>query len=375
MGAPPDADDVLAAVRLGWTVAEVRGRCQAVDGPGSATEGPPGRALPLRCEQDADGRRAEAIAALKATFATVAQKVPALDQHPGDDAHPYSALIAGAATAIDAPPPDSDDAKAVRQALAALLQNFDAHAQIALEAASDRQACGYLLGRGLAEAFWALTDDASGKRLLGEARCKELSRLLGRLSAYFNAYTAPSIEGSLVVWQQVAATPDWWAEDTGHAELYQQTRRWYELLVIGQDPTTLVKPFALLRSLRTSLNAIRMFLPQLVLGAVSILVLFGLVAAANTPLGKTFGVVVGGLGITFSSIVARAKSTAQGLTTRLKEDAYADLVAVAITIVPPRAPRDRPDNNPVVPKSLYSPTRRAVSAALQNRKLTTPVMV
>ena len=114
MGAPPDADDVLAAVRLGWTVAEVRGRCQAVDGPGSATEGPPGRALPLRCEQDADGRRAEAIAALKATFATVAQKVPALDQHPGDDAHPYSALIAGAATAIDAPPPDSDDAKAVQ---------------------------------------------------------------------------------------------------------------------------------------------------------------------------------------------------------------------------------------------------------------------
>ena len=392
MTAPKDTDDVLAALKLGWAVAEIRGRYR-LDAPDPSRDAMPptsGTALPLRSERSAEDQRREAKKLLTGVLATLTQQLKTLDTDPDNASKPFSTVIASEAAVLDAiPDKTSSDAQTAWDNFGRLLHRFDAHVQDALMAVSDQQACGYLLGRGLAETYWALdpspklmppagqkpTDARSWAFLLGEPRCKELTRLLGRLLAYFNSYTTPAISGSLVVWQKVVTTPGWWEQTTARDELYQQMRRWYGLLLVGQDPTTLVKPFALLRNLRTTWNAIRLFLPQLLFGALSIAALFGLVAAAGTPLGKTFGVVVGAVGVSLTSLVAKAKSSAQALTTRIREDAYADLVTVAITVVPPRTDRDKRGVRGAIRRSMYSPTRRSVTAALRDRTLTTPVNV
>ena len=78
-----------------------------------------------------------------------------------------------------------------------LLFHFDAHVQETLSANSDKQAIAYLLGRGVAEALWALDPGAtdgtvtSWSFLLGEERCAEISRGAGRLTAYFSSSLRP----------------------------------------------------------------------------------------------------------------------------------------------------------------------------------------
>ena len=76
---------------------------------------------------------------------------------------------------------------------------------------SDTQACGYQLGRGLAECYWALDPGSaegwdSWTFLFDQARCGELSRLAGRLSGYMQPFGAPAITGSLEVWKERPAT-------------------------------------------------------------------------------------------------------------------------------------------------------------------------
>src|SRR6266702_2728559 len=75
--------------------------------------------------------------------------------------------------------------------------------------------------------------------LLGDRRCAELSRLVGRLSAYLNTYTGPAIVGSIEIWKVFARDAVF---DKNQAEqvrvaqntVREQIRRWYELIVLGQ---------------------------------------------------------------------------------------------------------------------------------------------
>jgi hypothetical protein len=389
MAAPADAAVVLSSLRLGWCVAEVRGRYR-LDAPtvdDGSLPSSPNDALPLRSERSASDLRTEAGGVLAAVLATLTKEHPTLDTVPGAAPTLFSTEIEAAAVALD----DAAGTGAAQKAwddFAALLHRFDEHVQDTLTAASEQQACAYLLGRGLAESFWALnpnaampqpldgdpTDATSWAFLLGRPRRDELTRLLGRLAPYFNRYTAPAISGSLAVWHKVVTTDKWWAQATAPNDLYEQMRRWYELLLVDQDPTTLIKPFGMLRNLRSAWNAVRLFLPQLLGAAASIVVLLGFVWASGTALANTIGVAVGVVGLSLTSLTAKAKSSAQALTTRLREDAYTDLVSIAITVVPPRTDADQEDHRRhAVPKAIISPTRRSVSAALRDRRLTTAV--
>ena len=180
-------------------------------------------------------------------------------------------------------------AAAVRQPwadLAELMWQFDAHVQDRLAALSESQAMGYQLGRGLAETYWALDSEqqdgsASWGFLLGERRCGELSRLTGRLAAYMGEYTASAIAGSLEVWKSVVSTPAWLGHPArADVALYNQIRRWYELIILGQDPTTLIGPAAVMRNYRTLARALKLFWPQLlatILGLGSLVTLLFLV--------------------------------------------------------------------------------------------------
>jgi hypothetical protein len=228
--------------------------------------------------------------------------------------------------------------------LAELMWQFDTHVQDRLAALSESQAIGYQLGRGLADTYWALNPgqehgSASWSFLLGERRCGELSRLTGRLAAYMGEYTAPAIAGSLEVWKAVVSTPGWLgdAQQTGRA-LYSQIRRWYELIVLGQDPTTLIGPAAVMRNYRTLARAFQLFWPELLatvfgLGAL-ITLLFLVNVGGAAAWEKTLSGVLAAVGLSLAGLTGTLKNSAQALTKRLRQDAYTDLVSLAVQTAP-----------------------------------------
>ena len=438
-----DAHDVLSALRLGWSVAEMRGR-NWPDGPPGEVIGMPDRLdhpLPLRIERgrnelrieiqsvvaelaqelrvddapdgtsftaalgdktrllahagankaagalqqalgilrqldatdttesvrqavaaglaiqvDIVARRQQAVAA--AQFAHAPQATVQLEQAccAGEEAgkaaleHVLEALTQqGPLAVVQAVTQRLEElASAARQPwadLAELMWQFDAHIQDRLAALSQTQAIGYQLGRGLAETYWALDSSqqegsASWGFLLGERRCDELSRLTGRLAAYMPEYTAPAIAGSLEVWKAVVSTPTWLGHPArADVALYNQVRRWYELVVLGQDPTTLIGPAAVIRNYRTLTRAVKLFWPQLLATIVSAASLVALLYLVNTSghyaWAKALTGIVAAIGLSVAGLTGTLKNSAQALSKRLRQDAYTDLVAVAVQTAPP----------------------------------------
>ena len=229
---------------------------------------------------------------------------------------------------------------------AELLYHFDARIQDRLAAISETQACAYQLGRGLAETYWALDPTAADGSstswgfLLGEERCGELSRLVGRLGERLHPYTASAIAGSLEIWHDVVTTDDWRGDPTRDQQaLYRQIRRWYELLVLGQDPTTLIAPDAMIRNWRTLAHAIRMFWPQLAASAVGLASVGALLAFVTFDSGsgaaKTLSALLAAIGLSAAALTGALKNSAQAISQRLRQDGYTDLVAIAVQTAPP----------------------------------------
>jgi hypothetical protein len=267
----------------------------------------------------------------------------------GKQADSAAALQAGLAALRSGLQTLTDAAHQAWEDLAELLWEFDAHIQDELTAAGESQEVGYQLGRGLAETYWALdpaqVDGSTGwSFLLGAERCAELGRLVGRLGAYMGSYTAPAVAGTIVIWQSVARTPGWRGEDQAGLDaaqqaLYRQTRRWYELIVLGQDPTTLIKPYQLMTNYRTVLRALGLFLPQLVatiagLGFLGIL-LFLLSNDSKAAWAQTLTGVLAAVGLSYAGLTGTVKSSAQAMLTRLRQDGYTDLVILAVQTAPP----------------------------------------
>jgi hypothetical protein len=230
--------------------------------------------------------------------------------------------------------------------LAEVIWEFDAYIQDALAAASETRAMGYQLGRGLAETYWALdpqgpADGASGwSFLLGDERCAELSRLAGRLGAYMNEYTAPAIAGSVDVWKAVAAS-DTWRAGAADPALYNQIRRWYGLIVLGQDPTTLIKPNDIIKDYRTIGRTLKWFGPELAIllgGAAALGALIFFISTGGSTFVKTLFASLATVGLTAAGVAGKLKNSEQAMLTRLRQDAYTDLVSIAVQTAP--APPD-----------------------------------
>lgn len=228
--------------------------------------------------------------------------------------------------------------------LAELIWQFDAQAQDRLAAFSERQAIGYQLGRGLADTYWALdpgqpSGSTSWSFLLGERRCDELSRLTGRLAAYMAEYTAPAIAGSLEVWKDVVRTPAWFGDPhQADLALYSQIRRWFELIILGQDPTTLIGPAAVMRNYHTLGRALKLFWPELVATIVGLCFLITLLLLINVGAAgwaKTLSAILAAVGFSLAGLAGTLKNSAQALLKRLRQDAYTDLVALAVQTAPP----------------------------------------
>jgi len=363
MAAPEDAADVLSALRLGWYMAEVRGRNR----PGGPV--PPagsllnraGYVLPLRTERTPEELRIEAQSVVRKLAADLEVDIFTAD---GQERSLTDCIDQQATALADAEPPAVPDAW---RALALSIYQFDAHIQDVLAAESGTQSAAYQLGRGLAEVYWALDPSAECDPLtpdcwvflLGPQRCSELTRLAGRLSGYFNPYCCPALAGTLRLWLSVASDPEWRRD--AQDPLYRQLRRWYELLILGQDPSTLIRPYAVFQNWHAPLRAVRALWIPLVTAAASLVLLIALITliingSSNAFLKALFGV-LGVAGLSAATVQAGLKSTAQGLITRLRQDAYTDLVAAAIAEAPGKPGADRPE--------------RVVAEEIRKRTLTT----
>ncbi len=351
MPLPGDAEDVIRAVRLGWAVAEVRGRNRP-DAPTGSTEPVPknlSNALPLHFERGRTELRIEAQAVLTALALALKVDSPAPTGLAGkiDDA---AKLLWGARKTPPDPPGCNPEEQWAQ--LSDLIWKFDARCQDQLSASSVTLASGYQLGRGLAETYWALEPGAAGgwsgwTFLLGKDRCEELERLIGLLSAYMPEYTAPAIAGSIAVWEKVASDP-LWRRDGSDTSTYlnEQVQRWYDLIILAQDPTTLVKPGQVMRNFRTMGRAIKFFWPQAlaVIGSAAALAWLGhlLTASGSSAWGKIAAAILGVLGLSIASVTAYLKNVAQAMMKRLRQDAYTDLIAAAVQTAPPRRTTGNP---------------------------------
>ncbi|HET8581833.1 MAG TPA: hypothetical protein VFL65_01170 [Jatrophihabitans sp.] len=376
---------VVRAVRLGWYVAEVRGRLWWRGPRPAAQPMPPdaGRPLPLRPQRSAAESRQQAFDALVCLSAAL--EVTTLPELDGPPQPPFPVRLRELITELDlvaGEPADQQDR--TWRPIAELLYAWDAAIQDQLTARADVLACAYLLGRGLAECYWALGPDdaqlcADGKTpaggswvfLLSSARRAELTRMVGRIGPYLNPLTPVAVSGSLEAWGSVAADPAWRADPSAADALYEQTRRWYQLLVLGQDPSTLVAPAALLHGWRTTLRLVRAFLPQLLFGLLSL----GFVAAFLLLLTsddggtvvKTLLAIVGTVGLSATALVATVKNATQSMLARIRKSAYSDLVAIGTTFVPPH-----PDDAKRSPGRRLA-TRREVERAVGARELAVPL--
>src|SRR6516165_5931431 len=95
MAVPEDSGRVLTAIRLGWYLAEVRGRNRPDAPPGARAglPGPPSHALPLRIEQSPTELRIEAQAVVMAMAGALG-----VDRGKGDES--YSRAIDDQAEAL-----------------------------------------------------------------------------------------------------------------------------------------------------------------------------------------------------------------------------------------------------------------------------------
>jgi len=228
--------------------------------------------------------------------------------------------------------------------LAELIWGIDAHIQDQLTATSETQGNAYQLGRALAETYWALDPAQDGTSqgwhfLLGDQRCPEIKRLVGRLGAYMGDFTAPAIVGSVEIWQEVARSDTWHADRQRASErLYAQIRRWYELIILGQDPTTLIRPYDLMKGYRTVVRAVKCFRVQLATAVVGLAALVSLLLLLSVGAGstwqKTLAAMLAAGGFSLAGVTGSIKNSAQAALKRLRQDAYTELVALAVQTAP-----------------------------------------
>jgi hypothetical protein len=323
---PIDAFQVMAAMRFGWAMSELRGRLR----PGSKLITVTPQSGRLRAEHSLPlgGERTamEQLIEVKAVVSSLAAQLDVdLDMKELSGAHP-----------------DGEAEKAWDE-LALSLYRWDAKIQDRLAGDTFTVSSAYQLGRGLGDITWLDPGETepdvatSWTFVLGELRVATLKRLAFRLQEYFQPHAGSAVGYSLEVWRRAAADPAIRDEPSTRAALIAQTKRWRDLLLTGLDPATLLprnRILARLRQMRTVLHA---YWPEILVGFVFAL-LIALGVAYLVTYGKswlaTFSSVFGAIGLTTSALLAKAKDEAQDLVGHLRATLDADLLKAAVTVSP-----------------------------------------
>jgi hypothetical protein len=358
-------NDSAAALRIGWTLAEVRGRLDPkADQTDKPKQPPPALLLDGSNERSSVERQVEAVKIL----ATLSKGGPIdfaanilsfkTDWATGTSADAVKTLTAsemlrylvacliwsrtakdlsgtlGATPALDQDNKDTQDICWTRLAL--FLWAWDEAIQDQFATQNFGTASSYELGRALAESYWALDPTAtsgpsSWSFLLGQDRVNALIENCRRLAPVIGTTTAGAVESTLSSWGTVAAKPGDY-EDPKSA-LEAQIICWRDLLVTGRDPLTMVDSHDLEKVARRPWPLFRAFAWEIALVLAGGL-LIGLAAAYLSKAGATVLSVLGAVGITASALVGWAKSNVQKVADRVRDTVNLDAVIQAVQKLP-----------------------------------------
>jgi hypothetical protein len=237
---------------------------------------------------------------------------------------------------------------------AGLVYAWDAAIQDFLARGIFGRASGYQLGRGLAEMSWVL-DPASDSGawtswsyLFGDDRIGYVQQLLDRLAPFFEStLTLPCMKDSLEAWRRQGQHESSKARaerqnSNAPQVLRQQVQHWRDLIVTGQDPRYPASPGTRIRRRSPFLLwlSIRTLWFQLLLGVLgaAALALGAFLLPSHNGQGGVLAI-LGAVGITSSSLSAKAKSTTTQLGNRL-HSAFNTALAVQASTILPRERRD-----------------------------------
>jgi hypothetical protein len=370
-GSTVTPDDSAAALRLGWSLAEVRGRMDPeADQTLVPNPAPPVMLLDVADERSAIERQIEAVKTLAAlsegcnsdlalTMLTTSDKWAAGDEAvtglTATDLLRYlaSRLIwsrtskdvsgnLGALSPIDVNATEPSPEKWWER-LEWFLWAWDQAIQDQFATQNYGTASSYELGRGLAETYWALWPSKGDRAsswgfLLGEERIHALRVSCKRLAPVIGTLTAGAVEASLRGWGQVAADPGAYVDP--EKELHRQTIVWRDLLVTGRDPLTMVDSHALAKVARQPWPLLRAFWSE-ILGAFLGALLIGLAAVYLSKFAAAFFSALGAVGITASAGIGWAKSSVQKVTDRVRAAVNLDVVVQAVQRLPVKATTPR----------------------------------
>jgi hypothetical protein len=345
--APTDADRVLAALRLGWAVSELRGRLRPGDKliaikplEGVRTA----HALPLGGERTSLEQliEAEAVVCALAGRLEVDGDIKDFRDADGTTSQLASKRLVELSKGVT-------KGQAQWEEMNNFLYQWDAEIQDTLAGDTFNVAGAYQLGRGLGEIAWLDPSQASADEstswafVLSERRVGTLQRLVKRLAEYFPPLTARGVSTSLEHWGETVTNAKLREGEACRNRLVEQTRRWRDVLLTGLDPATLLPPSKFLARARQIRHVLRSYWLELVIaagGAAVTALAAALLAADKDSLGAFLGV-LGLSSITTSGLVAKARTQALALIGKLRDALDADLIVDAV-VVPPRPPEQKP---------------------------------
>ena len=367
-GSTVTPDDSAAALRLGWSLAEVRGRLDpAADQTLVPNPGPPVMLLVAAGERSAVERQVEAVKILATlsegcnTDMALMMLTARIDWARGDEAvcgltasdmlrYLASRLIwsrtgkdlsgnLGALSPIDCNATERSSEEWWNR-LAWFLWAWDEAIQDQLATQNYGTATSYELGRGLAETYWALCPSKGDRAsswgfLLGEERVHALRVSCRQLTPVIGTLTAGAVEASVRSWGEVAADPGAYVDPQN--ALHRQTIVWRDLLVTGRDPLTMVDSHELAKVARRPWPLVRAFWSEIVVAFVGAL-LIGLAAAYLSKFAAAFFSALGAIGITASAGIGWAKSSVQRVTDRVRAAVNLDVVTQAVQKLPEPVP-------------------------------------
>ncbi len=337
---PADAPDVTEAFRLGWAIAELRGRYRP--GIEHVETAPTARradnALPLAAERTAVEQRYELFMVVKGLSASLG-----LDFPDGPSKTARADELRLLLTGLETEPTDAD----LWGKLTHVFYVWDSAIQDDL-VLRPRLAAAYQLGRGLAETYWVLDptidaadDPRTWTELLGPRRVGLLKRLAGRLSDYLDPLIVSVVNMTLDAWAHVAEEPAWRNHPEARPALFRQGLIWRDLIRGERRPEDLAAEHGKIKSLGVVVPVLRAFYLQIIIGLVALAALVIGAAhlaanAGNTDHNVVVGI-LGTFGVTATTVYTRAKAQATSLIDELS-GAYARDRATQAALLRPRPP-------------------------------------
>jgi hypothetical protein len=378
-------------MRLGWMVAEVRGRYRLQNDPrllaGYNRSDRTGRALPLAAERSPAEQRIEAERVLIALANSLHVNYPdgALKINETLMGLPAGSLGASAHLVCDYLPPlgmalasahnqKLPEEKTIWWRMAELFYQWDTRIQDDLASGPYGLASAYQVGRGLAEVYWALDPDAptgdpaSWNHLLGDQRFNQLATLLRRVTPFLPKLTGETITATLEQWHAVASSATWRNKTDALTALGLQSALWRDLLLSASPPEVLVtttdQTLRRARSLRPLIASFAGEAAVLFIGLVfvggAVFVALSAGQGIDKVIGGTLGGVLGLFGVTWSALLTRAKVMGQGILNQLRAKVAADATIIAATYLP--APTRRAG---IVSERLHVTNERRLGPVLE----------